>query len=54
MILGGEIVETEEIPMDEIIFLRPKRHPITGEIDLEETAKNSVVMTNVGAKREEE
>jgi hypothetical protein len=48
MILNGKLVETNECPEDTFILLNPRYHPITGELDIEETAKASMVVTNIG------
>lgn len=53
MILNGKLVETNECPEDAFILLNPRYHPITGELDIEETAKVSVVVTNIGKGKDD-
>jgi hypothetical protein len=43
----GDLAVSEAMPKDTIAFVSPRYKP-TGELDVEATAKASVVMTNVG------
>lgn len=47
MIIGGKLIETEECPEDAFILINPRYHPITGEVDVKETVRASVVATNI-------
>jgi hypothetical protein len=43
----GDLAVSEAMPKDSIALVSPRYNPITGELDMEATAKASAVITNI-------